>query len=196
MKRVFDLLASSVGLLLLFPLFVVLAMWVKLDSPGAVFFRQVRVGRNGVLFRIFKFRTMTEAASRGPLVTAAQDRRITRSGATLRRFKLDELPQLLNVLVGDMSLVGPRPEVPEYVALYPSNVRAEVLSIRPGITDEAAIAFANESELLEFASDPHQQYVNEILPRKLRMYQHYVQTRTFIGDLRIILRTLNALRRI
>lgn len=195
-KRLFDWLASTFGLLALAPMLLLLAVWIKLDSSGPVFFRQERVGRGGKLFRIHKFRTMvTDAERRGLQITVGADARVTHVGQWLRKYKLDELPQLLDVWLGHMSLVGPRPEVPRYVACYPADVRDVVLSVRPGITDRASIEFKDENEILGHASDPHSAYVEEVLPIKLRYYVEYVQTRSFAGDIRLILRTLRALLR-
>lgn len=195
-KRLFDWVASGVGLLVLLPLLVLLALWIKLDSTGPVFFRQERVGQGGRIFRIHKFRTMvTDAERRGLQITVGADTRVTRVGKWLRKYKLDELPQLLDVWLGCMSLVGPRPEVPRYVACYPADVRNEVLSVRPGITDKASIEFKDENEILGRAADPHLAYVNEVLPIKLRYYVAYVRERSFAGDLAIILATLRALVR-
>lgn len=193
-KRLFDWLACSVGLVLLAPMLVLLAAWIKLDSPGPVFFRQERVGRGGQTFRIHKFRTMvTDAERRGLQITVGADARVTRVGHWLRKYKLDELPQLLDVWLGHMSLVGPRPEVPRYVACYPPLVREVVLSVRPGITDWASIEFKDENQILAKATDPHVAYVNEVLPIKLRYYQDYVATRTFWGDVQVIFTTFKAL---
>jgi lipopolysaccharide/colanic/teichoic acid biosynthesis glycosyltransferase len=190
-KRTFDLLAAVLGLLLLAPVLAALAAWIRLDSSGPALFRQERVGRGGRPFRIYKFRTMVvDAPGRGPEITVGRDPRVTRAGAFLRRTKLDELPQLLNVLLGDMSLVGPRPEVPRYVALYPAATRQKVLSVRPGLTDEAAIQYADESSLLAAAVDPERAYVEQVLPRKLALYESYVDSRSLAGDIGIILRTL------
>lgn len=195
-KGAFDRLASGLGLLLLSPLLLLIALAVKLDSPGSVFFRQERVGRAGRVFRIHKFRTMVSGAERqGPQITVGADARVTRVGALLRKYKLDELVQLIDVFVGDMSLVGPRPEVPRYVAYYPDDVRAIVLSVKPGITDRASIEYKDESEILGKAQDPHHAYVHEVLPIKLRYYVDYVQTRSFWGDVAIIFATLRALLR-
>ena len=195
-KRLFDWLASTFGLLLLAPILLVLAVWIKLDSSGPVFFRQERVGRGGVVFRIHKFRTMvTDAERLGLQITVGADARVTRVGQWLRKYKLDELPQLLDVWLGHMSLVGPRPEVPRYVACYPANVRDIILSVRPGITDRASIEFKDENEILGRASDPDQAYINEVLPIKLKYYVEYVHTRSFLGDIYLILRTLMALIR-
>lgn len=190
-KRAFDVACSAVGLVVLAPLLVIVAVLIRLDSPGPVFFRQERVGRYGRRFRIHKFRTMRHARPEaGRAITVGADPRVTRLGTALRRYKVDELPQLIDVLVGDMSLVGPRPEVPEYVACYPPGDREIVLSVRPGITDRASLEFSNESELLAGAADPHRFYVDEVLPVKLRYYREYVATRSLVGDLRIILDTV------
>lgn len=195
-KRLFDWLASTFGLLALAPVLLLLAVWIKLDSPGPVFFRQERVGRGGKLFRIHKFRTMvTDAERRGLQITVGADARVTRVGHWLRKYKLDELPQLLDVWLGQMSLVGPRPEVPRYVACYPADVRDVVLSVRPGITDRASIEFKDENEILGRAADPHLAYVNEVLPIKLRYYVDYVAQRSFWSDVGIILMTVRALVR-
>jgi lipopolysaccharide/colanic/teichoic acid biosynthesis glycosyltransferase len=195
-KRIFDWLASTCGLLVLAPVLVALALWIKLDSPGPVFFRQERVGQGGRVFRIHKFRTMvTNAELRGLQITVGADARVTRVGQWLRKYKLDELPQLLDVWLGHMSLVGPRPEVPRYVACYPADVREVVLSVRPGITDRASIEFKDENEILGRAADPHLAYVNEVLPIKQRYYLAYVQGRSFWGDIDIIFATLRALVR-
>jgi lipopolysaccharide/colanic/teichoic acid biosynthesis glycosyltransferase len=193
LKRLFDLAVAGVGLLLLSPAFVVIAVLVKTTSAGPIFFRQTRVGRSERLFSIFKFRTMTAAAASGPQITVGDDSRITRTGKVLRQYKLDELPQLINVIRGDMSLVGPRPETPDYVTLYPSDERREIFTIRPGITDEAAIEFRNESEILGRAPDPLLYYVDVILPRKRMLYLQYVRHRSFVGDIVIIWRTILAI---
>lgn len=191
-KRLFDLFFSALGLVLFAPLFVVLGLWVMWDSPGPAFFRQQRVARAGRLFHIYKFRTMhRRAEAAGPAITVGADARITRVGQWLRRTKADELPQLINVLLGDMSFVGPRPEVPRYVALYPDDVRSLVLSVRPGITDLASIEFRDESTLLGQSSDPERTYVEQILPAKLRYATDYAQSHTLWGDVKIIVRTVS-----
>lgn len=195
-KRWFDWLASVIGLVFLAPLLLVLAVLIKLDSPGPVFFRQERVGRGGKIFRIHKFRTMvTDAERRGLQITAGADARVTRVGRWLRKYKLDELPQLLDVWLGHMSLVGPRPEVPRYVACYPADVRDVVLSVRPGITDRASIEFKDENEILGRSMNPHLTYVNEVLPIKLGYYVEYVNKRSFWGDISLIFKTFTALVR-
>ena len=194
LKRAFDLVFASAGLLLLAPLFAVLALWIKLDSPGPVFFRQQRVGRFGALFHIHKFRSMCDDAPlAGPQLTVGADPRITRAGHVLRRTKLDELPQLIDVLAGTMSLVGPRPEVPRYVAMYPADLRDKVLSVRPGITDPASIEYHDESTLLARAADPERVYIEQIMPAKLRFAARYVEQMSVLNDVRLILVTLRRL---
>jgi lipopolysaccharide/colanic/teichoic acid biosynthesis glycosyltransferase len=188
-KRVFDVVLSLAGLVLLSPLLLAIAVWVKLDSPGPVFFRQERIGRHGVPFRIHKFRTMVHGGQ-GAQITVGADRRITRAGAVLRRAKLDELPQLIDVLKGDMSLVGPRPEVPRYVAMYPAALRDKVLSVRPGITDIASLEYRDEGERLARAADPEHEYVHVVMPAKLQLAARYVDQASLAFDLRLILRTL------
>lgn len=192
-KRVFDLVLASIGLLLLSPALLAIAAWIRLDSAGPVFFRQERVGRFGVPFRIHKFRTMvSDAPAIGPSLTVGADPRITRAGVVLRRAKLDELPQLLDVLQGTMSLVGPRPELPRYVALYPAGLREQVLAVRPGITDPASIAFRDEASVLARATDPEREYTEVILPQKLAHAAQYAQTATLATDLGVLLRTVRA----
>ena len=179
------------GLLLLSPLFVVIAVWVKLDTPGPVFFRQTRVGRCGEPFSIYKFRTMVVDADRnGPKVTTQGDSRITNSGRFLRNCKLDEIPQLINVLKGEMSFVGPRPEVPEYLEYYPEKSKMTVLSVRPGITDPASLEYFDENELLAASDDPEKTYKNVVLPDKIRIYEEYVKNRSLLLDLELIVKTL------
>ena len=193
-KRLFDVLGAAVGLVLLAPLLLGIALWIKLDSRGPVFFRQQRVGRFGAPFHIHKFRSMCEDAPlAGPQITVGADPRITRAGRFLRRTKLDELPQLLDVLAGTMSLVGPRPEVPRYVALYPPAMRDKVLSVRPGITDPASIEYRDESMLLARAANPEQVYVEQIMPAKLRYAAEYVDHMSVINDVRLIGATLRSL---
>ncbi len=193
MKRAFDLTAAALGVMLLLPLLAAIALWVKLDSPGPVLFRQLRVGRGGQLFEILKFRTMAAATDPRRQLTVGRDPRITRAGHVLRKYKLDELPQLFNVVGGSMSLVGPRPEVPRYVACYPPDLRDLVLSVQPGVTDLAAILYKDESSILGQAADPERAYIETILPTKLEYYARYVRERSFWGDVRIIFRTLGAL---
>ena len=190
-KRALDLGLTLAALPLALPLMVAIALWVRLDSPGPALFRQERVGRGGCLFRIHKFRTM-HADGAGPQVTAAGDTRVTRAGRWLRRTKLDELPQLIDVLAGDMSLVGPRPEVPRYMALYPDEARRRILSVRPGITDRAAIGFRDEERLLAASDNPERTYVEQIMPIKQRLYLDYVAHHSIGGDLRILLATVRS----
>jgi lipopolysaccharide/colanic/teichoic acid biosynthesis glycosyltransferase len=193
-KRLFDLTVSLAALLLLSPLLLLIAAWIKLDSPGPVFFRQERVGRGGRPFRIHKFRTMVaDAPARGPQITVGRDARITRAGAALRDRRLDELPQLIDVLRGDMSLVGPRPEVLHYAALIPADLRAQVWSVRPGITDPVSLKFADESAVLAAQPDPERHYVEVLLPAKAREAAAYAAQATLWTDLVLIGRTLRLL---
>ena len=189
MKRVFDIVASGLGLIVLSPLFLILAIWIKLDSKGPVFYRQVRVGYKTKDFRIFKFRSMRVGADKGSLVTiGGRDPRVTKSGYWIRKFKLDELPQLVNVFIGDMSLVGPRPEVRHYVD-YWTPEQMHVLDVRPGITDPASIKFRNENELMEQAEDPEKYYIEVIMQEKIKLYLEYVEKHNFFYDLGLIFKT-------
>ena len=189
MKRLFDIVASGLGLIVLSPLFIVLAIWIKLDSKGPVFYRQVRVGRGNKDFRIYKFRSMRVGADKGSLVTiGGHDPRVTRSGYFIRKFKFDELPQLINVFLGDMSLVGPRPEVRHYVD-YWTPEQMHVLDVRPGITDPASIKFLNENELMEKAEDPEKYYIEVIMQEKIKLYLEYVEKHSFFYDLGLIFKT-------
>lgn len=189
MKRLFDIVASGCGLIILSPLFVILAIWIKLDSKGPVFYRQVRVGRYNKDFRIFKFRSMRVGADKQGLITVGgRDPRVTRSGYFIRKYKLDEFPQLINVFVGDMSLVGPRPEVRKYVDMY-TEEQMRVLDVRPGITDLASIRYRNENELLEKAEDPDQFYVDVIMQDKLSINLEYVANHSFWYDIKLIFKT-------
>jgi len=189
-KRLLDLFLSVSGLIILSPLFLLISLWIKIDSKGPVFYRQVRVGKNMEPFKIFKFRTMIyDPYDKGLQLTTSDDKRITRSGRFLRKTKLDELPQLINVFIGEMSLVGPRPEVPKYVEYYPEEVRKIVLSVPPGITDRASLEFKNENEILHLSKDPEKTYIDEILPVKLKYYVGYVENRTLLGDIKIIIDT-------
>ena len=193
-KRIFDFTAALVGLLLLSPLFLLVGLWIKIDSRGPVFFRQPRVGKDGIMFNIVKFRTMVDEAH-DALLTIGHDRRITQAGRFLRRHKLDEFPQLFNVVAGSMSLVGPRPEVPRYVDCYPPDVRSVVLSVAPGITDWASIYYKEENSLLSRSSNPEAAYLETILPAKLKYNLRYVHERSFWNDVRIIFTTLATLVR-
>ena len=189
MKRLFDIVASGCGLLILSPIFIILAIWIKLDSKGPVFYRQVRVGFHNKDFRIFKFRSMRVEADKGSLVTiGGHDPRVTRSGYFIRKYKLDEFPQLINVFIGEMSLVGPRPEVRHYVD-YWTTEQMHVLDVRPGITDPASIKFRNENELMEKAEDPENYYINVIMQEKIKLYLDYVQNANFWYDIKLIFKT-------
>jgi lipopolysaccharide/colanic/teichoic acid biosynthesis glycosyltransferase len=189
MKRLFDLGAALCGLLLLCPAFVLISLWVMFDSRGGVFYRQVRVGRGGRDFGMFKFRTMHTGADRkGLLTVGGRDPRVTRAGYHLRRLKLDELPQLINVLLGDMSLVGPRPEVRRYVDLYTPEQR-RVLDVRPGITDLASIAYSNENEMLAQQPDPERHYIEVIMPDKIRLNLQHINDPSALKDLKVIWQT-------
>ena len=189
MKRIFDIIASGLGLIVLSPLFLILAIWIKLDSKGPVFYRQVRVGYKNKNFRIFKFRSMRVGADKGSLVTiGGHDPRVTRSGYFIRKFKFDELPQLINVFLGDMSLVGPRPEVRHYVD-YWTPEQMHVLDVRPGITDPASIKFRNENELMEKAEDPEKYYIEVIMQEKIKLYLEYVEKHSFMYDIGLIFKT-------
>ncbi len=190
LKRLFDIFFSSIGIIILSPILLFIGLWVLLDSPGGVFFRQVRVGKNGTNFRLFKFRSMRVGSeAKGQLTVGAADSRITPSGLFIRKYKVDELPQLLNVLIGDMSLVGPRPEVPRYVAMYNAEQR-RVLEVRPGITDFASIEYVNENELLAKAAEPEKMYIEEIMPAKLKLNMKYIQEQGLATDFSIIFNTL------
>lgn len=189
-KRIFDLFFALVGIIILMPLFVAIAVWIKFDSSGPIFFRQTRIGQFGREFRIYKFRTMiANAEALGKQITTANDQRITAIGKFLRKYKLDEIPQLLNVIKGEMSLVGPRPEVPKYVALY-SSEQQRILEVRPGITDLASIEFRNESEMLAKATNPEEFYIQEIMPKKLQLNIQYIEQANIRLDLFIIFQTI------
>ncbi len=194
-KRLFDLIVAAAALLLLAPLMAAVAVAIKLDSRGPVFFRQERVGRYGVPFRIHKFRTM-RAALAGELglqLTVGEDPRITRVGGWLRRNRVDELPQFFDVLQGTMSVVGPRPEVPRYVAHYPPAWRERALAVRPGITDPASLEYLDEAQLLARAADPEREYIQNILPRKVELAARYAESASFLSDLAVLWRTLAVL---
>jgi len=195
LKRAVDLLAATCALLVSAPLLLIIAVWIKLDSRGPIFFHQERVGLRGRAFVIYKFRTMFAGATAegGTQITVGADPRITRAGQILRRHKLDELPQFINVLKGEMSIVGPRPEVPRYVALYSPEVRDLVLSVRPGITDLASIEYRDESRLLAAADDPERYYVQVVLPAKLKYCAQYVNSKSLWLDLVIVGKTIATL---
>ena len=190
MIRFFDFILSLVGLVVLAPIFIVLAIWIKTDSKGPVFYKQVRVGQNGIDFGLFKFRSMVvDADKKGLITVGGRDPRITRSGYFIRKYKLDELPQLINVLVGDMSLVGPRPEVRKYVELY-TDEQQKVLSVKPGITDYASIEYMDENEILGKSSDPEKTYIEEIMPEKIKYNMKYIQNKNVSEYFKIIFLTL------
>ncbi|AUN15279.1 sugar transferase [Paraclostridium sordellii] len=192
-KRLFDIVASSIGLILLSPILILIAICIKLDSKGPVFFKQVRVGKNKELFKIYKFRTMvTDAEKLGKQITVGNDTRITKVGTFIRKCKLDELPQLINVLKGDMSLVGPRPEVPKYVELY-DDYQEQILLVQPGITDYASIEFRNESEILGESENPESKYINDIMPYKIELNIKYIKNISLYEDLKLITRTIKAI---
>ena len=192
-KRLFDIVTSAVALLILLPVLFACAVWISIDSPGGFFYRQERVGRNGKLFYMLKFRSMfTGSDSKGLLTVGNNDVRITRSGNFLRKTKLDELPQLINVFIGDMSFVGPRPEVLKYVRLY-SDEQKKVLEARPGITDLASIQYRNENEVLAKFDNPEQAYITQVMPDKLRINLEYLAQRNFLTDIKIILKTVSAI---
>lgn len=188
-KRVFDLLASSVGIVVLLPVFFVIGLLIKINSPGPVLFRQERIGKHFRPFWLYKFRTMVPGAEFGGSITVGKDARITRVGHFLRRVKIDEFPQLVNVIKGEMSLVGPRPEVRRYVEMFRSDFE-EVLSVRPGITDLASIKYRNEAVMLGQAKDPELLYASRILPDKIRLAKAYLRQASFLTDLLIIAKTL------
>jgi len=193
-KRVFDVVSALLGLLVFGLPMLAVAAWIRLDSPGPVFFRQDRVGRHGKVFRIHKFRTMAvDAERRGPQLTVGADARVTRAGRALRAHRLDELPQFLDVLAGDMSLVGPRPDVPRYVEQWPPALRERVLAVRPGITDPASLKFRDEATLLAQAADPEREYMDVILPRKLALAADYADHASVWTDLAVIGRSVGVL---
>lgn len=193
LKRSFDILSSGLGLLLISPILLIVSLAIALSSKGGVFYKQSRVGLNGVNFNILKFRTMfTGSDKKGLLTVGDRDPRVTPIGYYLRKYKLDELPQLINVLIGDMSLVGPRPEVSKYVNLYSKEDRV-VLSIKPGITDYASIYFRNENEILNSSSNPEKKYIEEVMPMKLELNKKYIEEKGLLTDLKIIFMTLKSI---
>ncbi|MBR5559848.1 MAG: sugar transferase [Clostridia bacterium] len=192
LKRAMDIAISGCALLVIWPVLLIIALAIKIDDPGPVFYRQVRVGRNGKEFRIFKFRTMVvDADKKGLQITVGRDNRITRMGRLLRKTKLDELAQLINVFTGEMSFVGPRPEVPKYVNMYTPYQR-QVLLVRPGITDYASIAYRNENDMLEGADDPERMYIDVIMPDKIELNMKYLREISPLADIRLILSTIIA----
>lgn len=189
LKRIFDITLSLLGLILLLPFMLIIAILIKIDSKGSVFFKQVRVTKNGREFKIFKYRTMRVGSDKYSQITVGKDDKITKIGLFLRKYKLDEIPQLINVFIGDMSLVGPRPEVPKYVALYTEEQR-EILKVRAGITDYASIEFSNENDILADEADPEKAYIEKIMPRKIELNKKYLSEISVITDIKIILLTI------
>ena len=193
MKRLFDIIFSLALILVLLPVGFVVSIWIVLDDFGSPFFVQQRVGKGGKNFGLLKFRSMRKnAESKGQLTVGMKDNRITRSGYFIRKYKIDELPQLVNVFLGEMSVVGPRPEVPKYVLLY-NEEQQNVLSIKPGITDFASIEYVRENELLSASSDPEKTYIEEIMPAKLELNLKYLREQSFLTDMKIILQTIKAI---
>jgi len=189
LKRIFDTILSLFGLIILLPFMLIIAIFIKLDSKGPVFFKQVRVTKNGREFKIFKYRTMRVGSDKYSQITVGKDNRITKVGAFLRKYKLDEIPQLINVLIGDMSLVGPRPEVPKYVALY-TDEQKEILKVRAGITDYASIEFSDENDLLASEEDPEKAYIEKVMPKKIELNKKYISEISILTDIKIILLTI------
>lgn len=189
LKRIFDTILSLFGLIILLPFMLIIAIFIKLDSKGPIFFKQVRVTKNGREFKIFKYRTMRVGSDKFSQITVGKDSRITKVGDFLRKYKLDEIPQLINVLIGDMSLVGPRPEVPKYVALY-TEEQKEILKVRAGITDYASIEFSNENDILANEADPEKAYIEKIMPRKIELNKKYLSEISVMTDIKIILLTI------
>ncbi len=190
LKRLFDIIFSFLGLIFSFPIFIILAFWISIDSSGGIFYLQERIGKNFKPFKLYKFRSMYSGSDKkGLLTVGGNDSRITRSGYFIRKYKLDELAQLINVLKGDMSLVGPRPEVKKYVDLY-NDDQKRVLLVKPGITDYASIEYYNENEILEKSSNPEKIYIEEIMPHKLYLNLKYIEEQSLITDMKIILTTI------
>ncbi len=193
MKRLFDIIASGIGIIVLLPLFLLLAVWIKIDSSGPIFYKQIRVGRHNKDFYLYKFRSMKVGADKSGLITIGdKDSRITRSGYYIRKYKLDEFPQLINVFIGDMSLVGPRPEVRKYVEMYTPE-QMNVLNVRPGITDLASIRYRNENELLATVANPDMYYVDVIMQDKLKINLNYIKNHNLWTDIKIIFNTFYAI---
>jgi len=189
LKRIFDITLSLFGLIILLPFMLIIAILIKIDSKGPVFFKQIRVTKNGKEFKIFKYRTMRVGSDKYSQITVGKDGRITKIGSFLRKYKLDEIPQLINVLIGDMSLVGPRPEVPKYVALY-TDEQKEILKVRAGITDYASIEFSDENDLLASEEEPEKAYIEKIMPKKIELNKKYLSEISILTDIKIILLTI------
>jgi len=188
-KRTFDIITSLFVIVILSPLFIVISVWILIDSKGGIFYKQIRVGKNGKEFKLLKFRSMKTGADKSGQLTVGNDARVTRVGHFIRKTKIDEFPQLLNIIKGDMSVVGPRPEVPKYVALY-NEEQMRVLSVRPGLTDLASLKYFNEQEVLGKSLDPEKTYIEEVMPEKLRLNLQYVSQRSFYLDMSLIFRTI------
>ena len=189
LKRIFDIILSLFVLIILLPFMLIIAILIKIDSKGSIFFKQIRVTKNGREFKIFKYRTMRVGSDKYSQITVGKDDRITKIGSFLRKYKLDEIPQLINVLIGDMSLVGPRPEVPKYVALY-TDEQKEILKVRAGITDYASIEFSNENDLLASEEDPEKAYIKKVMPKKIELNKKYISEISMLTDIKIILLTI------
>lgn len=189
LKRIFDITLSLFGLIILLPFMLIIAILIKIDSKGPVFFKQIRVTKNGKEFKIFKYRTMRVGSDKYSQITVGKDDRITKIGSFLRKYKLDEIPQLINVFIGDMSLVGPRPEVPKYVALY-TDEQKEILKVRAGITDYASIEFSDENDLLASEEEPEKAYIEKIMPKKIELNKKYLSEISILTDIKIILLTI------
>ena len=189
LKRIFDITLSLFGLIILLPFMLIIAILIKFDSKGTIFFKQIRITKGGKEFKIFKYRTMKVGSDKYSQITVGKDERITKIGSFLRKYKLDEIPQLINVLIGDMSLVGPRPEVPKYVALY-TDEQKEILKVRAGITDYASIEFSNENDLLALEKDSEKAYIEKIMPKKIELKKKYLSEISMLTDIRIILLTI------
>lgn len=193
MKKIFDLSFALIGIIILAPLFLFIGLWIKIDSKGKIFYKQTRVGKNNTDFSLYKFRTMRADSDKSGLLTVGgRDNRITGAGYYLRKFKLDELPQLINIIKDEMSFVGPRPEVRKYVDLY-NEEQKKVLTVLPGITDIASIKYRNENELLEKAEDPEKYYIEYVMPDKLKLNLEYIEQRSFGNDIKVIFKTISAI---
>lgn len=191
LKRLFDIISSSVALIILSPILIIISLFIILDSKGGIFYKQIRIGKNELPFKLFKFRTMKVGSDKKGLITIGKrDSRITKVGYYLRKYKIDELPQLLNIILNDMSVVGPRPEVEKYVRLY-TKEQKEVLKVKPGLTDLASVKYFNENEILDKAIDSEKAYIEEVMPEKLKLNLEYIDNQSFLYDLKIILLTLN-----
>ena len=189
LKRIFDITLSLFGLIILLPFMLIIAILIKFDSKGTVFFKQIRITKGGKEFKIFKYRTMKAGSDKYSQITVGKDERITKIGSFLRKYKLDEIPQLINVLIGDMSLVGPRPEVPKYVALY-TDEQKEILKVKAGITDYASIEFSDENDLLALEEEPEKAYIEKIMPKKIELNKKYLSETSVLTDIKIILLTI------